>query len=1698
MIDVKLIRKPKGGGGVAVGNASGSSLGETLVKEAAHAVRADMAEQAKEAEYARGAGQASRAENAAHANEAAHAVQADKAAVAHDIDADSPVNGRFLSKVSPDTAQKLITFLQGIAFKASKGIDADGVATLAKVIADRLELTGFEQGTRGFAAWLDEKKRSHVQVDFFEVLGKAVFHELEVRRMVGIGGDQMQSAAASVLLDAIPIVEGGKTAGWKCHLKTDDGTTQTLNTWVAGDQAYCHISNLRIGTSTNAANRAYWRVVSEVAQKTEAEEAYIIITNMVPYYHKDMTDTPQAGDSVVQFGYNAAWAMAHGIDPSKYANRMNVRMSMVSDDTGPVEALYRAISGFDYSVEQNAVKYLSSDRMLLRSKNLRWLTESGEAIPNVVHIGDWPNGGTTAHIYEAWQHSGATWLCLRDTTDEPSEDSRNWSIYAAKGDPGVPGASSYTHIRYSDDGGKTFTAAKAWQEPLTKEICPDVSSFALSAVTYLSPVGTNFTNTVTSSNKNGLVCMTPIPCTWDIAYEIAEGYSIFVMFYDGNRQYLGKNSGWKTGSGIIQRQNQQYITFAIKKNDDSVIADIAETFNAAKVSIKTADFGGGRNLYVTNTQQLAPAYNWQILDLTHFGRSRYSVSFRADIPDGVGTTLKLGLYCKLMNADGSTKWEWGKYTSISIGADGRYYMEDMPVRDGSLQYYLILYLPYNMTHAKDEYVGMTIYDVKVEQGTECTPWTPAPATLQFGLTPGKYMGVAVSDSPYPPMSVGDYTWSKVEGNDGRGIASVVRYYGVSGSATIEPATYSGTPPTLSPTNKYMWSYDLITYSDGTTSQTKHAITGVYGDAGLPGAPGNSAAIRKLNTYLRQYGTGTWAQYSVAGFVGDWISINNTPDINVGDLVYIEGVISDRGNIKCYLFGEVLSKTSSTVKIKTTAFVVDGENGTPGSDAYTVSLTPDTIVLDTNDEGNVTDVSNATAEVKAYKGATAVTPTSVKIKSMSHCTAVVAGSTVRITAVGTDSEAKMSYAGGSVDVDVTIDGQTFTRRLLFTVNITKLSSKIISTNKEYSVEMTSMKATNTLMQKSIGDLKVAADHISAHIEQSRQGVYNLLKDTKTLRGDCMVGSGVKIADRGVEDFSVAGAAATRGYIDVVAWNGITDVKPDTYYSLSFYARGAGSFHTYFSPDCCAEAVGSQGQTSTDTSGHIAFTLSNNPNFYWVTWKTKPDVNGRKTVIPARVFSGSSIFMYGVCLVESPMPSAWVPYRWAPQLNYISNPLAVTATEDTAYEFEDINDATFRKVKQVHYSGGDFQLTWKVANYETLNNYPVTFYAIIKYVDSDASAMFGGFNDQDDYDGTYTYLDTKKSKYIDLGNGWRKYYTTFFNEDNRIWDGHSKFGICNVTGTIQVYAVGVVLGEECPDWNVEPMETTAKKSGWDLYSHKFLITSDNFAVQNQSGATTFLVDKDGKVNAELIKALEVWANIVKTGDIDAQNARFKNLLIEGNSKFNGTLEGVAGSFKTLRCVNKDGVEVGCITFGKEGDLTLEGDIYSQGYNSAKGRAYRFYANNLWCRGVFGHRQKTVVVVKGTYMHVDSKHNDGNWQSIPLDYITTQGGIRVYQIPLFLGVSNNDWNAMPVDIVVFNTTAEYYYSFIGQLNGKEWRVINGNNNQKVNVAAIDGWKAIQGGQILDFCYINPELLNPVQNSEQLGAGVLWNGFIDLNWVK
>ena len=76
------------------------------------------------------------------------------------------------------------------------------------------------------------------------------------------------------------------------------------------------------------------------------------------------------------------------------------------------------------------------------------------------------------------------------------------------------------------------------------------------------------------------------------------------------------------------------------------------------------------------------------------------------------------------------------------------------------------------------------------------------------------------------------------GSAGKGITSITEYY-VATSSTTAPAdsAFSTTIAQPTSTNRYLWNYELVTYTDSSTSKTGKRIIGVFGEQGIQGETG---------------------------------------------------------------------------------------------------------------------------------------------------------------------------------------------------------------------------------------------------------------------------------------------------------------------------------------------------------------------------------------------------------------------------------------------------------------------------------------------------------------------------------------------------------------------------------------------------------------------------------------------------------------------------------------------------------------------------------------------------------------------------------------------------------------------------------------------------------------------------------------------
>lgn len=166
------------------------------------------------------------------------------------------------------------------------------------------------------------------------------------------------------------------------------------------------------------------------------------------------------------------------------------------------------------------------------------------------------------------------------------------------------------------------------------------------------------------------------------------------------------------------------------------------------------------------------------------------------------------------------------------------------------------------------------------------------------------------------------------GPTGVGIKSITEYYAVSTTNTTAPTSWVTSIPTLTASNKYLWNYETVTYTNNNTVSTSKRVLGVYGDKGLKGdtgAKGDKGA------------TGSQGPQGVKGDKGDTGATGN--GIASTAVVYqagSSGTIAPTGT-----WSTSVPFTSAAAPYLWTRITIKYTNGTV-TNSYSVGSTPEGI------------------------------------------------------------------------------------------------------------------------------------------------------------------------------------------------------------------------------------------------------------------------------------------------------------------------------------------------------------------------------------------------------------------------------------------------------------------------------------------------------------------------------------------------------------------------------------------------------------------------------------------------------------------------------------------------------------------------------------------------------------------------------------
>lgn len=528
MIDIKSFSKPKKSGNGSGGSSSSVTYISGIASEADHATRADKAKKAEVAEQANVANRATSAQTASYASKAG------------EVDIESETLQKFLRKDDPAegeenvaeevhrkvdfkkaatfeeaadmlkrfTAHELAAFLKGFTIAGQFGIDEYGDMILNTIKS--LEYNNAAE--QGFSVEKEKNGKYHAFVTNLTIWGKAIFHELEVRKLSYSGGNIYLSGAGSKLVKVIPVkksVSDGVTSwvettaddtecvGWKCYLLADNGTTATMNYWQEGDQVRCQtIGEITAGgTYQDASNKSYWRTIPNGGVSTQNEKIYGTMTEtyldeagkeqtrevqvelyggqsfawiVVGKHSEDLdgytdedsapTETrgiPADGDTIVLDGNR------HRNEHGEYdkTDRQNVIVLETTGEYAPRIACYaniseykhtitKSVNGSDKEVSLSVFETSPKGGTKINSSRFEWISEDGSTINIINYRGDWVEK-TIYHKNDQVNHNNAVWVCVANSGVDVTDQPSDGSSYWKKVLYGGKGEKGDDAVSYS-------------------------------------------------------------------------------------------------------------------------------------------------------------------------------------------------------------------------------------------------------------------------------------------------------------------------------------------------------------------------------------------------------------------------------------------------------------------------------------------------------------------------------------------------------------------------------------------------------------------------------------------------------------------------------------------------------------------------------------------------------------------------------------------------------------------------------------------------------------------------------------------------------------------------------------------------------------------------------------------------------------------------------------------------------------------------------------------------------------------------------------------------------------------------------------------------------------------------------------------------------------------------------------------------
>ena len=363
-----------------------------------------------------------------------------------------------------------------------------------------------------------------------------------------------------------------------------------------------------------------------------------------------------------------------------------------------------------------------------------------------------------------------------------------------KGTDGKNGTSSYFHIKYSNDGGKTFTANNGETVGIyigTYVDNTEADSTSISKYTWQRLQGAQgpkgdqgIKGTDGTNGKTSYL---------HIKYSNDGGKTFTANNGETVGTYIGTCTDYNSGDPTTVSS----YTWAKIKGDQGIQGNTGPQGKQGIQGIK-GDTGpqGPQGVKGTDGKNGTSSYFHIAYANSADGKTSFSVSDPSN-------RAYIGTYVDNTPNDSTdpTKYTW----QLVKGAQGPKGDQGIKGTDGTNGKTSYLHIKYSNDGGKT-------------------------FTANNGETVGTYIGTCTDYNSGDPTTVSSYTWAKIKGEQGiqgntgptgptgNGVKSTAVTYQASASATSAPTgTWSDSPVTTSASLPYMWTRTIITYTDNTTS-----------------------------------------------------------------------------------------------------------------------------------------------------------------------------------------------------------------------------------------------------------------------------------------------------------------------------------------------------------------------------------------------------------------------------------------------------------------------------------------------------------------------------------------------------------------------------------------------------------------------------------------------------------------------------------------------------------------------------------------------------------------------------------------------------------------------------------------------------------------------------------------------------------------